>query len=74
MAEWVTVFAGGETLTTALLDRLTHHATMITTKGTVRLIASLRAQLRRAPAEDETLCELWRPMSSHARQSFVRVN
>ncbi len=32
-AEWVTVFAGDETLTTALLDRLAHHATVITTKG-----------------------------------------
>ena len=32
-AEWVTVFAGEEKLTTALLDRLAHHATVITTKG-----------------------------------------
>ena len=32
-AEWVTVFAGDEKLTTALLDRLAHHATVLTTNG-----------------------------------------
>jgi DNA replication protein DnaC len=32
-AEWVTVFAGDEKLTTALLDRLAHHATVLTTTG-----------------------------------------
>ena len=32
-AEWVTVFAGDEKLTTALLDRLAHHAVVLTTKG-----------------------------------------
>ena len=32
-AEWVTVFARDEKLTTALVDRLAHHVTVITTKG-----------------------------------------
>ena len=42
-AEWVTVFGGDEKLTTALLDRLAHHATVITTKG-----KSYRMRKRRA--------------------------
>ena len=44
-AEWVTVFAGDEKLTTALLDRLAHHATVITTKG-----KSYRMRKRRGPS------------------------
>jgi DNA replication protein DnaC len=43
-AEWVTVFAGDEKLTTALLDRLAHHAVVITTKG-----KSYRMRKRRSP-------------------------
>jgi DNA replication protein DnaC len=45
-AEWVTVFAGDEKLTTALLDRLAHHATVITTKG-----KSYRMRKRRSVAD-----------------------
>jgi IstB-like ATP binding protein len=45
-AEWVTVFAGDEKLTTALLDRLAHHATVITTKG-----KSYRMRRRRDSSE-----------------------
>jgi DNA replication protein DnaC len=44
-AEWVTVFAGDEKLTTALLDRLAHHATVLTTKG-----KSYRMRKRRGEA------------------------
>ena len=39
------MFAGDEKLTTALLDRLAHHATVITTKG-----KSYRMRKRRPPA------------------------
>jgi DNA replication protein DnaC len=38
-SEWVQVFAGDEELTTALLDRLSHHAHILTTRG-----ASFRRQ------------------------------
>lgn len=41
-SEWVQVF-GDEKLTTALLDRLSHHATVLTTKG-----ASYRTRSRKA--------------------------
>lgn len=44
--EWVKVFGGDEKLTTALLDRLAHHATVIATKG-----KSYR--MRRRGAKDE---------------------
>lgn len=45
--EWVKVFAGDEKLTTALLDRLAHHATVIATKG-----KSFRMR-KRAPKEPQ---------------------
>ena len=45
-AEWVTVFAGDEKLTTALLDRLANHATVLTTKG-----KSYRMRKRRSTSE-----------------------
>jgi DNA replication protein DnaC len=45
--EWPKVFGGDEKLTTALLDRLAHHAAVITTKG-----KSFRMRNRRRPAEE----------------------
>lgn len=47
-AEWVTIFAGDEKLTTALLDRLAHHAAVITTKG-----KSYRMRQRERPGRDD---------------------
>ena len=44
-AEWPRVFGGDEKLTTALLDRLAEHATVITTKG-----KSYRMRKRATPA------------------------
>jgi DNA replication protein DnaC len=43
-SEWPKVFGGDEKLTTALLDRLAHHAAVITTKG-----KSFRMRRRQAP-------------------------
>ena len=56
-AEWVTVFAGDEKLTTALLDRLAHHATVLTTKGKSYRMRKRRtreepSQVTTATAED----------------------
>ena len=46
-SEWPKVFGGDEKLTTALLDRLAHHAAVITTKG-----KSFRMRRRSDPAEE----------------------
>jgi DNA replication protein DnaC len=46
-SEWPKVFGGDEKLTTALLDRLAHHAVVITTRG-----KSFRMRQRDAPAEE----------------------
>jgi len=48
-SEWVKVFGGDEKLTTALLDRLAHHATVLTTKG-----KSYRMRKRGSSAEIES--------------------
>jgi DNA replication protein DnaC len=46
-SEWPKVFGGDEKLTTALLDRLAHHAVVITTKG-----KSFRMRKRGEPAQE----------------------
>ena len=46
-SEWPKVFGGDEKLTTALLDRLAHHAVVISTKG-----KSFRMRRRSEPAEE----------------------
>jgi DNA replication protein DnaC len=45
-SEWPKVFGGDEKLTTALLDRLAHHAVVITTRG-----KSFRMRKRGEPEE-----------------------
>jgi DNA replication protein DnaC len=50
--EWIKVFGGDEKLTTALLDRLAHHATVIATKG-----KSFRMR-KRLPTEEDGNCAL----------------
>jgi hypothetical protein len=59
-AEWVTVCAGDEKLTTALLDRLAHHATVLTTKGKSYRMRTRRAQEAHSwvPCLFETPCRL----------------
>lgn len=57
-AEWPKVFGGDEKLTTALLDRLAHHATVITTRG-----KSFRLRRRGPGAAASTSAEETRPPS-----------
>jgi DNA replication protein DnaC len=54
-AEWVKVFAGDEKLTTALLDRLAHHATVITTKGKSYRMRRRTSDERQEPASAPSL-------------------
>jgi DNA replication protein DnaC len=61
-AEWVTVFAGDEKLTTALLDRLAHHAAVITTKG-----KSYRMRKRRDVEATTTAAAPTTPVRAAAR-------
>src|SRR5262249_5426703 len=60
-AEWPKVFGGDEKLTTALLDRLAHHATVITTRG-----KSFRMR-RRSPEPPAAASESSRGTSSHQK-------
>ncbi len=57
-AEWVTIFAGDEKITTALLDRLAHHATVITTKGKSY---RMRQRQRSMPSHGQHAAELDSP-------------
>ena len=51
-AEWVKVFGGDEKLTTALLDRLAHHATVIATRGKSYRMRSRGAETATRSAAD----------------------
>lgn len=58
-SEWPKVFAGDEKLTTALLDRLADHATIVTTKG-----KSFRMRRRQSEAS-----ELEKPKDAQAEEA-----
>ncbi|PYR41597.1 MAG: hypothetical protein DMF93_08015 [Acidobacteria bacterium] len=60
----MTVFVGDEELTTALLDRLAHHATVITTKG-----KSYRMRKRRDPEASTTAVTPTKPPPRAAPRS-----
>lgn len=55
-SEWPKVFAGDEKLTTALLDRLADHATIITTRG--KSFRMRRREVRTAGAQDQDQTEI----------------
>jgi DNA replication protein DnaC len=63
-SEWVNVFGGDEKLTTALLDRLAHHAVVITTKG-----KSFRMRKRASPVDQEQPTRNTRTLPKHAKKS-----
>ena len=58
------MFVGDEELTTALLDRLAHHATVITTKG-----KSYRMRKRRDPEASTTAVTPTKPPPHAAPRS-----
>jgi len=59
--EWVKVFAGDEKLTTALLDRLAHHATVIATKGKSYRMRKRGHDAQPAPEAPSTPASLPKP-------------
>ena len=83
-AEWVTVFAGDEKLTTALLDRLAHHAAVLTTKGKSYRMRKRRGPQRslvsrRDPRRSREACRsddaaARRPRPAHAVEEQRRIN
>jgi DNA replication protein DnaC len=62
-SEWPKVFAGDEKLTTALLDRLADHATIVTTKG-----KSFRMRRRQADAQASATNDTENPNSTAGQE------
>jgi hypothetical protein len=56
-AEWIEVFGGDEKLTTALLDRLAHHATVVATKG--KSFRMRRERTHPTSDREEATTEAW---------------